>query len=150
MEKKSHCLTLWKFLWSVLNCLECSQANHYAWALYELCVGFTVTTIDLFSRYFISWMFWNSSFGSPLELISKLYKIINVTFSLKKVLSKRILKPYLGGAWMIQLVKRLPSAWVRIPGCGIKPCIGLSPHWGVCFSLSLCPYSCYPSLVLSL
>ena len=50
-----------------------------------------------------------------------------------------ILKRYFQGAWMAQLVKRLPLAWIVVPGSWIEPFIGLLAQWGVRFSLSLCP-----------
>jgi len=42
------------------------------------------------------------------------------------------------GAWVTQSVKRLPLAWVMIPGSWDQaPCwrVGLPAQWGICFSL---------------
>ena len=58
-------------------------------------------------------------------------------------------KDHTRGAWLAQSVKHLPLAQIMILGSldlTLRP-TGLPVHWGVCFSLSLCPS---PSLVLSL
>ena len=53
-----------------------------------------------------------------------------------------------GDAWVAQLVKHVPLAWVMIPGFWIEPHIGLPALQGVCFFLPLpeTPPACALSL----